>query len=358
MPVSLTYPGVYIEEVSSGVRTITGVATSVTAFIGRARRGPTDRPRLVQSFAEFERLYGGLWAHSTMSYAVQQYFLNGGRDALIARVHNAAAAATLTLPAAFDLVAASEGDWAEALRARVEHVGPDRFNLIIKDMATGTIERFLNVSADADDQRFVTQVLRDESNLVRMAADPAARPDTHPDLPPGADPFANNLLSTGFGINGDDGQPLDDNSISLPSLEGQKRGLWLLEHADIFNLLCIPPLTRDLDVGRQTWDAAAAFAKRRPRHGHRRSAERLGRAGRRHRRGGPGYRHHARRERRDLFPARADARSAAGEPAGDLRALRHHRRHLRPHRRHARRVEGAGRHRSRPDRRGRARPPT
>ena len=59
MPVNLTYPGVYIQEVGSGVRTITGVATSVTAFIGRTLRGPTDRPRLVQSFAEFSRAYGG-----------------------------------------------------------------------------------------------------------------------------------------------------------------------------------------------------------------------------------------------------------------------------------------------------------
>ena len=119
MPVTPTYPGVYIEEVPSGVRTITGVATSITAFIGRALRGPTDRPRLVQSFAEFSRVYGGLWVHSLMSYAVQQYFLNGGRDALIVRVHNDAAAATLTLDGDFDLVAASEGDWGERLRARV-----------------------------------------------------------------------------------------------------------------------------------------------------------------------------------------------------------------------------------------------
>ena len=39
MPITPTYPGVYIEEVPSGVRTITGVATSITAFIGRALRG-------------------------------------------------------------------------------------------------------------------------------------------------------------------------------------------------------------------------------------------------------------------------------------------------------------------------------
>jgi len=36
MPVQLSYPGVYIEELPSGVRTITGVATSVAAFAGSA----------------------------------------------------------------------------------------------------------------------------------------------------------------------------------------------------------------------------------------------------------------------------------------------------------------------------------
>ncbi|MFN3983089.1 MAG: phage tail sheath family protein, partial [Caldilinea sp.] len=66
MPVTLTYPGVYIEEVPSGVRTIVGVATSITAFVGRAPRGPVNRPVRVQSFAEFERIFGGLAVNSGM----------------------------------------------------------------------------------------------------------------------------------------------------------------------------------------------------------------------------------------------------------------------------------------------------
>ena len=107
MPVTLSYPGVYIEEVPSGVRTITGVATSITAFIGRASRGAEDEPTRVQSFAEYERVFGGLWRDSSMSYAVQQFFQNGGNDALIVRVQNGGSAATLTLATGFNLVAAS-----------------------------------------------------------------------------------------------------------------------------------------------------------------------------------------------------------------------------------------------------------
>jgi phage tail sheath protein FI len=66
MAVQVSYPGVYIEEIPSGVRTITGVAMSITAFIGRALRGPVDDPVRVQSFAEFERTFGTLWRDSTL----------------------------------------------------------------------------------------------------------------------------------------------------------------------------------------------------------------------------------------------------------------------------------------------------
>lgn len=86
MPSTLTYPGVYIEEIPSGVRTITGVATSVTAFIGRARRGPVNEPVTINNFGDFERTFGGLWLKSTMSYTVRDFYLNGGGQAIIVRL--------------------------------------------------------------------------------------------------------------------------------------------------------------------------------------------------------------------------------------------------------------------------------
>ena len=85
MAVTPTYPGVYIEELKSGVHPITGVATSITAFAGFAPKGPVDEPITVQSFTEYARIFGGLVANSTMSYAVQQFFQNGGQNALIVR---------------------------------------------------------------------------------------------------------------------------------------------------------------------------------------------------------------------------------------------------------------------------------
>ena len=105
MPTTPTFPGVYIEEVPSGVRTIVGVATSIGAFIDVFRRGPRGRrdvavPRDVAvqifSFADFEREFGGLDAASEASYAIQQFFLNGGTEAFVVRVGTGALVAAST----------------------------------------------------------------------------------------------------------------------------------------------------------------------------------------------------------------------------------------------------------------------
>lgn len=262
MPVTLTYPGVYIEEVSSGVHTITGVATSITAFIGRARRGPVNDPVRVQSFAEFDRRFGGLWRDSTLSYAVQQFFQNGGTDALIVRVHNNAAASTLTLPVGFNLVAANPGDWGERLRVRIDHntrphdpsVDPANslFNLGVRDTASGATERFLNLSTDPNNARYVCRVLEQESNLVRIVTPPgtvpALRPTAHGDPPAGADPLLDNASSTAFAANGDDGTAIGDNQISLASLQAAKQGLWRWRRP-ICSICCASHRSRETPAG-------------------------------------------------------------------------------------------------------------
>ena len=88
MPIAPTYPGVYIEEIPSGVRTITGVATSITAFIGRAARGPVNEALTINGFADFERILGGLWLESKLGYAVRDFYLNGGSQAIVVRLYH------------------------------------------------------------------------------------------------------------------------------------------------------------------------------------------------------------------------------------------------------------------------------
>jgi uncharacterized protein len=104
MPVSPTYPGVYIEELPSGVRTIIGVATSITAFLGRTEAGPTNIGVTLTRFGDFERTFGELDPRYPVSYAVSDFFANGGSQAVVVRLFSdvGAAAAAAVAKAAED----------------------------------------------------------------------------------------------------------------------------------------------------------------------------------------------------------------------------------------------------------------
>ncbi|MDB5970542.1 MAG: phage tail protein [Hydrocarboniphaga sp.] len=262
MPVQLSYPGVYIEELPSSVRTITGVATSIAAFIGSAPRGPTDQPATILSFADFTRVYGGLWSTSTLGYAVQQFFLNGGSRAVIVRVVPAdAATAQLDLDPGnnFVLAAANQGVWANKLFARIDWLTRDPtdislFNLYLKDAGTGTTETFRNVSIDTADPRFVTSVLAQQSQLARVASiGVLTRPQSSVAAPAGTDPFSAAGNAYSVTATGADGSAIGDAEVTA--------GLPLLDKTDLFNLLCLPPPTRDSDFLPATWAAAIAYAQ-------------------------------------------------------------------------------------------------
>ncbi|HSL69678.1 MAG TPA: phage tail sheath C-terminal domain-containing protein [Longimicrobiales bacterium] len=274
MPVTVTYPGVYIEELPSQVRTITGVSTSVTGFIGRARRGPVNQATVVHGFGEYERMFGALWSQSAMGYAVRQYFQNGGSTAVIVRVHGGATAAGLSLGGGVNLSAASPGAWGDRLRARVDHDTIDPadttlFNLSVKDLATGDVETHRNLSTSAASPRFATRVLEIESSLVRIAALPAQPPAT-PAPATGATEFedgpnaepSNAIVASG---GADDSGALSDNAI-LGSAGPPKTGLNAFDDAEDLNLLCIPPYDTagfDGNVSSQVLTAALTYARSR-----------------------------------------------------------------------------------------------
>jgi len=267
MPSALTYPGVYIEEVPSGVRTITGVATSITAFVGRARRGEVNRATRVQSFAEYARLFGGLWQESTMGYAIDHFFRHGGSDALIVRVFKgdvASSTPTITLPTTTsDLVleARSPGSWGAALRATVDHLTADQadpllFNLTVQeldqpgsDTAIAT-ETHRNVSVDPLSARFVDTVLKSSSALVRVRQ--SAPTDESP----------TDATVPAVGTATDDGAPIEDAQI-IPADPNERTGIYALEEADLFNLLVLPPPEREVDITDATWATAAGYCQRR-----------------------------------------------------------------------------------------------
>jgi phage tail sheath protein FI len=81
----VTYPGVYIDERPAGVRRIDGVQTSTAAFVGPGGDGPCDQPVHVHALADFERAFGAVSETDPMRLAVELFFANGGRDAVVVR---------------------------------------------------------------------------------------------------------------------------------------------------------------------------------------------------------------------------------------------------------------------------------
>ncbi|WP_375738695.1 phage tail sheath family protein [Pseudomonas boanensis] len=178
----VSYPGVYIVEKASGVRTITGVATSIAAFVGYTRKGVPDKAVAITSFADFERSYGGLDRDSPLSYAVRQFFMNGGTQALIVRVaiNHATASWVLedgTPDDVLDVTAASPGTWGNGLRLSVQHTGvrnPDAdFNLVVSQLQPdGTtlvpVETHRNLTLDPNSPQYAEAVINNASALVRV----------------------------------------------------------------------------------------------------------------------------------------------------------------------------------------------
>src|SRR5438132_167084 len=90
MPVTPTYPGIYIEELPSNARTITPAPTSVTVFIGYTHPFKTRNFKQaveIFSYDDYEREFGGLYVSNVLdanvAHAVNQFFLNGGSDAWV-----------------------------------------------------------------------------------------------------------------------------------------------------------------------------------------------------------------------------------------------------------------------------------
>ena len=184
MPVAPTYPGVYIEEIPSGVRTITGVATSITAFVGYTARGPVNKAIRILNFGDFERALGGLHRDSELSYAVQHFFLNGGTDAYVVRVALGAATAAVTLKddAGNDVLivsAANAGSWGNNLRLDIDYgtSNPDStFNLSVTryelqggKFVPAETEQYRNLSMNSRSSMYAVNVIASASKLIQVS---------------------------------------------------------------------------------------------------------------------------------------------------------------------------------------------
>lgn len=200
MPITPTYPGVYIEELPSGVRTIVGVATSIAAFVDFFSRGPLNRAVQIFNMGDFERQFGGLDRRSEASYAIQQFFQNGGTEAWVIRTaagSYATADVVLTDTSGSDALQVTAGRlyrgnlvdnpglWGNQLRLDVDYNTSDPntlFNLTVSEVVIRNgrrivlqSETFRNLSM-ATGANYAIDVVNEGSALIYLTALGANRP--------------------------------------------------------------------------------------------------------------------------------------------------------------------------------------
>ncbi len=137
---SFAHPGVYVQEVSSGVHSIEGVSTSTAAFIGVTDSGPLPgtlmptgqpaQPVLVNGLTEYQRVFGGFRNDSFLTYAARAFFDNGGQQLYVVRVAGAGAARAATGAQAspangfpFAISALNEGLWGNNVWVQIDYSG-------------------------------------------------------------------------------------------------------------------------------------------------------------------------------------------------------------------------------------------
>lgn len=183
-----SYPGVYVEEVSSGVRPIAAASTSTPAFVGLAEMGPADRAVRITSWTGFQRYYGSFINDGYLAHSVLQFFNNGGSQCYIVRVvRDDAAAASVTVVnragvpvAGLTFSARSKGAWGNYLYLQIEDgtVDPmnefrlsirrqDEADVVPADFADiPTLEVHDNLSMDPNATNYVETMLAKNSKII------------------------------------------------------------------------------------------------------------------------------------------------------------------------------------------------
>src|SRR5258708_118513 len=185
---AFTYPGVYIEEVSSGQHTIAGVATSIAAFIGWAPQGPRNEAVMVESLPELQSDFGTFVPGIYLAYAVNHFFQNGGSQAYIVRLVDTSGGSTVKTASSaiggLQLFASNPGAWGNSIFVTVSNVlgagTGQRFNLQVTNANRQTLESYTNLSANNLSPQFAVSVVNSDSNYLSFMAPGGTAPTWNP----------------------------------------------------------------------------------------------------------------------------------------------------------------------------------
>ena len=179
--VQVSYPGVYVVEVPSGVHTITGVSTSIAAFFGRASKGPINKAVRCLSMSDYVRAFGGPHPLSDLADSVEHFFANGGTDCYVVRLASSTADeadVTLTNLAGVNVLVATaktEGLWGNGVRMEVDYNTPNpdatfRLTVIHEDGGVEVArETHTSLSMDPASPRFAPDFVSNSSALIELA---------------------------------------------------------------------------------------------------------------------------------------------------------------------------------------------
>lgn len=289
MPVLTNYPGVYVEELPSGVHNIVGVSTADTAFVDFFPQGPMGVPTQINNYSQFVNIFGGLDIRSEASYGIMQYYLNGGQTAWVVRVASGAPkAAQVTLdsesPAQPTLLvmASSPGVWGMSLQVGIDYntrpARSNRFNLVVRRLDSITnptkvlaSEIYRNLSMSKIDPLYAVDVVNNASQLITLT-------DLVMGLPPNqtaADvissvglPTSPNYIAVHDLLHEASDGGTSDYPNGRPDPPAIQAGISTLARLDpyIFNILCIPAVANFVSGGKPdaaniatTYDFAATF---------------------------------------------------------------------------------------------------
>jgi hypothetical protein len=185
----LLHPGVYIQEIPSGVRPIEGASTSNAAFIGKAEMGTVGKAQLITSAAEFETRYGGFLSDSYLAHAIFHFFSNGGKKTYVVRVTGSGAAiAAISIKdrksdptETLTIKAANEGAWGNKLQVVITDGRSDPDNEFTLRLFRGRsdvtpslppllLETHENLSMNRNADNFVERVVEANSRYVVVKA--------------------------------------------------------------------------------------------------------------------------------------------------------------------------------------------
>jgi phage tail sheath protein FI len=284
MPVSVSYPGLYVEELPSSSRTITAAPTSIATFVGyvhpfqgecAAGKGRWGEAIRIFSFTDFERIFGGLFNNavlgkSDVGYAVNQFFLNGGSDAYVVglqpRYHDTASTkiepitgATLPL-SGIDFTARQLTDDDSPVTVTIRNVrasqlaGPtDTADLVIAYRSEVESYRGVQLSAAPNPNLITTRL--ESSQLVTIAPSGGANYPTAFNIGTAqASIELTTMPPPTFGIPPDFANVTTFNGSDFSDVFKPDTPL---DKVDIFNILVLPGV---FDVG--VWSNALAFCER------------------------------------------------------------------------------------------------